>query len=331
MKKKVLLTKRFFNNDINYIRTALSPEVQLVIPENYDLDTLISLSKDVEVFLGPNLSPALLAAAEKLELIQIPWTGVDKLELSNLVGYNFLLCNSHSNSFAVAEHSVALALALLKNIPYHHTELTKGNWNRPKIDASNVVSPFSISIKGLNVGLLGYGNIASKIHNLLLGFGCNFYVCSKNVKEFRPEQRVIKTFLMEDIDDFLKATTLLFVCLPLTSETIQLLDYSKLSLLRNSYLINTSRGEVIDEKSLFELLSDKIISGAAIDTWTGVFKDGEKPSCFAFEKMANVILSPHRAGMIEGELPHLDDAILNINNLCSGLPLINIVDINEKY
>lgn len=331
MKKRILLTKPFFEKDINYISSGLSSEAELIIPDNFELETLISLAKDVEVFLGPNLSPELLENAEKLELIQIPWTGVDKLELSNLKNYDFVLCNSHSNSLAVAEHSVALALALLKKIPYHHNELVKGNWNRPKADASNIVSPFSISVKGLKVGLLGYGSIAKKIHKLLLGFECDFYVCSKSKKEFAGDERVIGSFQLDNIDEFLKKIDLLFICLPLTSETNKLLDHSKLSLLKDGYLINTARGEVIDEKALFELLSDKVIKGAAVDTWNGMIKDGEKPSDFEFEKLKNVILSSHRAGMIEGTLPHLDDAVTNINNLCNGLPLINIVDINKKY
>lgn len=331
MKKRILLTKPFFGKDLEYIKSGLSPEAEVIIPENFELETLINLAKDAEVFLGPNLSPELLANAKKLELIQIPWTGVDKLELSNLEGYDFVLCNSHSNSLAVAEHSVALALALLKKIPYHHNELTIGNWNRPKPDASNVVSPFSVSLKGLKVGLLGYGSIAKKIHKLLLGFECDFYVCSKSQKKFDKEQNVTESFVLENVNDFLEKIELLFVCLPLTVETNKLLDYSKLSLLKNGYLINTARGEVIEEKALFELLSDKVIKGAAIDTWNGMIKDGEKPSPFEFEKLNNVILSSHRAGMIEGSLPHLDDAITNINNLCNGLPLINIVDINKKY
>lgn len=331
MKKKVLLTRPFFEKDINYIRSGLCEDAELIIPENFEPGTLISLASDANVFLGPNLSPELLAEAHDLELIQIPWTGVDKLNLSNLQGYNVALCNSHSNSLAVAEHSVALALALFKQIPYHHNELSRGNWNRPKAGGANEVSPFSASVKGLRVGLLGYGSIASKIHKLLLGFGCDFYVCSKHPKKFVAEDSVKSVFTLEGICDFLERIDALFICLPLTEETNQLLDYSKLRLLKNGYLINTARGEVINEADLFRLLSDKVIKGAAIDTWMGIIKDGEKPSPFEFEKLNNVILSPHRAGMIEDALPHLDDAIVNINNLCKGLSLINIVDISKKY
>jgi len=331
MKKRVLLTKPFFEKDIKYIKSRLSNKAELIIPDNYELETLVFLSKNVDVFLGPNLSLSLLDNAANLKLIQIPWTGVDKLELDNLKGYNISLCNSHSNSLAVAEHSVALALALLKKIPYHHNELIKGNWNRPQKDDSNDVSPFSISFKDLRIGLLGYGSIALKIHKLLCGFDCHFYICSKSQKIFEKNERVKEFFLFDQIDNFLQLIDLLFVCLPLTSETNQLLDLSKLELLKNGYIINTSRGEIVDEEALYQLLSNKIIKGAAIDTWTGGVKNGERPSSYRFDKLNNVILSSHRAGMIEGSLPHLDDAITNINNLCNGLPLINIVDINKKY
>ncbi len=331
MNKQILVTKPFFEKDLHYIQSGLSSGATLIVPEDFQLETLIPLAREADAFLGPNLDPELLANAPKLQLIQIPWTGVDKLPLSNLHGYSFVLCNSHSNSLAVAEHSVALALALLKKIPYHHQELARGNWNRPKSDSSNVVSPFSTAVRGLGIGLLGYGSIASKIHQLLLGFECNFYVCSKSSKKFNEQDRVCDYFPLEQMEKFLEKVDVLFVCLPLTEETKHLLDYSKLSHLKNGYLVNTARGEIIVEKDLYQLLSDQTMKGAAIDTWTGLIKDGEFPSSFEFQQLNNVILSPHRAGMIEGALPHLDDAIININHLCDGLPFINIVDIDKKY
>lgn len=328
---KVLLTKPFFKEDVDYIKAHINPEIEIIEPRDYDLATLISYSKDVEVLLGPNTEIELLRNSPLVKLIQIPWTGIDKINLENLKGFDITICNSHSNSRAVAEHSVALALALLKKIPYHHNQLKNGNWNRPKINTSSKITPFSVSIRGLKVGLLGYGSIASQIHKMLIGFECDFFICSKSQKYFEPIDRVVNVFSINELNNFLSTINILFVCLPLTDDTKQLLNISNLVQLKEGYLINTSRGEIINEEDLYNLLAKNEIKGAAIDTWSNGVKEGNLPSKFSFEKLDNVVLSPHRAGMIESALPHLDDVITNINNLYFGNSLINKVSLSKKY
>jgi len=333
MKKKVLLTKNFFNTDLRFLRENLDQDCMLVVPEKYDEIELIEKAGDINVFLGGYVSKDLLKAAPKLELIQIPWTGVDKFNFDALKYTTAKVCNSHSNSTAVAEFSVALFLSLIKGIVVHDKLLRIGSWNRPLPNNDNLISPFSPLISSLTIGIMGFGAIGSKICELLRPFKCKFVLYNSSPIPIDIEKMVKRAFYKDEIDLFLSECDVLFVCLPLTDNTRQVLNKSTLrKLKKGAYLINTARGEIINEEDLYNALESNYLRGAAIDTWwKGPSKDAVMPSKYRFQDFENVVMSSHRAAMIENELPHLEDAVTNINNLINGLPLINEITSVKRY
>jgi D-3-phosphoglycerate dehydrogenase len=105
---------------------------------------------------------------------------------------------------------------------------------------------------------------------------------------------------------------------------------------QDAIMINTSRGEIVDEAALYNALINKVISGAAMDTWynnpKNPFETDCKPSLnYPLETLDNLVLSPHRAAMIAGELPHLEDAVMNINRTIDGLAPLNVVSVDNKF
>lgn len=332
MKKKILLTKKYFENDIDYLKKNLHPDCEIVIPDSYDEQALINKCSDVNALLGGFISDELLIAAKKLELIQIPWTGVDKFNFDALKHTDAEVCNSHSNSLAVAEFAVALFLSNVKTIPYHDAQLRSGNWNRPLGDNSNAVSPFSPMISSMKIGIMGFGAIGKKIQSLLKSFGARFVVYTASDVENSTEIGIEKVYNPSELKEFLSACDAVFVSLPLTDKTNSLLDKENLaSLKKGSYVINVSRGEIINEKDFYEFVSNGHIN-AAIDTWwKPATVANSSPSDYDYHELNNIIMSPHRAGMIKDDLPHLADAVTNLNNLCSGLPFINKLNVHNKY
>jgi phosphoglycerate dehydrogenase-like enzyme len=330
---KVLLTKKFFSQDIQYFRERLLPEVELIDPEAYDDTTLCAHSKDVRVFLGGHFTEGMLKQATGLELIQIPWTGVDRLDFTLLRSTGAVVCNSHSNSGAVAEFSVALFLALLKKIAFHHDLLRQGNWNRPRPDQENPISPFSPMLSSMTVGIMGHGAIGSKVRQLLRGFDCRFAILSGGRSaSLDDESQVFQS--PDGLHDFLAISDVVFVCLPLTDSTRGMLGPEAIGhMKKGSFVVNTARGEIIDEAALFEACSSRHLAGAAIDTWWKPVSAATPsyPATLPFHTLDNVIMSSHRSGMVSGTLPHLDDAIANINRLVEGEPLLNQIDITRKY
>jgi len=330
---KVLITKRFFPNDLEYINSRVLPGCKFIFPQGYSKEELIDLAVDANVFFGGTLFEEMVQKAKNLKLIQVPWTGVDTMDISFLSKYNVILCNSHSNSEYVAEFAIALMYSLIKKIPYHDFQLRKGYWNRPKSDGSNTLSPFSYSLKNLTLGILGFGSVGKKIKSFLSPYSAKWNIYT----DLPPEKSLNDTiFYSEDeLSLFFNSTDLLFICLPLTDKTKNLIDFKlKDSIKQGSFWINISRGEIINERLLFECLKEGILAGVAIDTWY-IYPSNENPAPFPsnypIHLFDNVILSPHRAAMVEGSLSHLDDAIENLNRLIRHQPLINEIDITKQY
>jgi len=333
---KVLCTKPFFDSDINYINERLDSGIELVFPSSYTQEDIVSASKDAEVLLGGLITEELLSEAKNLKFIQIPWTGVDRLDFSLLLKYKPIVCNSHSNSFIVAEHAIALLFDASKKLSYHDRNMREGNWNRPKPFSSNEVSPFSVKISNSKIGIIGFGSIGKNIYQMMRGFNCCFKVFNKNLNCNENNTGDIAFYSSQEINHEIKDLDFVFISVALTEDTKQMINKTFLdSMNNNGILINVSRGEVVDEEALYKALLNKTIAYAGIDTWFNYpSKNNPKqfPSArFPYHKLDNLVMSPHRAGMIQEVFPHLDDAIENINRFNSGKELINKISLTQKY
>lgn len=332
----VVLTRKFFDADIQFIKKGVKKGANIIIPESFAEDDLIEYAKDADIFFGPIISRELCNAASHLKFIQVPWTGVDNLNFDLICEIGVKVCNSHSNAYAVAEHAVALMFDATKKIAYHDRLMRTGNWNRPKPDKSNVISPFSGRVSKSQVGIVGYGHIGKIIKQYLSAFECCFHVADISITT-KIEKDSICYYPIASLFELLHIVDYVFLCVPLTEETRQFFSKSQIAAMKNTaILINTSRGEIVDENALFDALKHNRIGGAAMDTWYNSpktpFDINCKPSLKnPFETLDNLVLSPHRAAMISGELPHLEDAVININRAVDGLEPLNVVSMINRF
>jgi len=332
---RVLLTKKFLPEDLEYLCARIDKRIDFVIPSEFSIQSIEKSAKNnTHVLLGEVVTKNILDKARQLKLIQIPWTGIDRLNFALLRQYDIPVCNSHSNAYIVAEYAIGLMMAVVKKIPFHDRMLRKGKWCRPSRIGHSLFSPPDI-IHNKNIGFLGFGKIAKIIANQLSCFSNSFL--AYDIQKLRDTKCLKKLFIGErNIEEFISQLDILFLTLPLTAKTKEMLDFRRLSLMKpTSYLINISRGEIIPEGDLFRILSEKRIAGAAIDTWYS-YPSKEKPDTYPSEKypfheLDNIVLSPHRAGFAAGMKPHLDDVIENLNRLARGMPLINRVDLKAGY
>ncbi len=329
---KVLVTKSFQEADKEIIEEGVKENCKLIYPEEYNEKCIKELVGDADVLLGNLITKDILDNAKRLKLIQIPWTGVDFLDFNLLKNYNYTICNSHSNALIVSEHAVALMFDIAKKLSFHDKMLRQGIWNR--IYDNTGVSPFSTKIFNSSITIIGYGAIGKKIKKLLSGFQAHFNIV--DASNFEIADKDSRYFHPDNIKQALKDADFVFIAVPLTNQTKGMVNEHFFNYMNNKgILINISRGEVINEGDLFTALESNLIKGAAIDTWFNYPNASNKnvlPSeNYSFQKLNNIVMSPHRAGYIEGELPHLTDAIENLNNLALGKELINIVSIKNKY
>lgn len=336
MAVNVVLTRKFFDADLQFIKNGVKKGANIIIPESFTEEDLMKCAADADVFFGPLISKRLCEAAKHLKFIQVPWTGVDNLNFDLIREIGVKVCNSHSNAYAVAEQAVALMFDAAKKIAYHDRLMRTGEWNRPKPDHSNVVSPFSCRVSKSKVGIVGYGHIGKLIKKYLEGFECIFYVADPSVEEYRQEDHVCY-YPIALWMDLLSKVDYVFLCVPLTEETRGFFGTSQFEIMKETaIMINTSRGEIVDEAALFDALENGKIAAAGMDTWYNAPKTPHDTDCkpslnYPFENLDNLVLSPHRAAMIAGELPHLNDAIININRAVEGLEPMNVVSVEHKF
>ena len=330
---KILLTRSMLPGDLQYIRDGLDRSVagryELIIPPAFDEDTLCGEASDANVLLGPFVTEKLLQSAPNLHLIQVPWTGMDTFNFAAVQRSTVPICNTHSNADAVAEMALALTLDLVKKISYHDRKMRRGSWNREQ----QPLSLKSSMICGSTVCILGLGNIGCRIAAVCKAFGAMVYGTSDHRS---PDCFVEKVYPQAEMTDAAREADIVICALPLTPDTRGRINAGFLSAMKPGVLlVNVSRAAVIDENALYEALIDGQVGGFAADVWWSAPKRGESESwpsaSHAFQNFENVVLSPHRAGFVEGSLPHLDGAVENIAALIQDRPLKYLVDRSKAY
>ncbi|GAG96218.1 unnamed protein product, partial [marine sediment metagenome] len=167
--------------------------------------------------------------------------------------------------------------------------------------------------------------------------GMKVFALKRKIEEKDLEKKNILEFLGEkkDLEKVIKESDFIVVAVPLTRETKGLIGKKELKLMKGKYLINISRGVVIDEKALFKSLKEGNLAGAAIDTWYQYpsFKQKEiSPSKYDFYKLDNIIMSPHTAGYTDKALEeNIKSVFDNIVKIYYGEEPENRIDPELEY
>ncbi len=310
--------------------------VKLVFRKNSSEEELLKIVPSADILIGWRPSKNILINAENAKLFINPGAGVHHLlELFREINKKrrILLINGHGNSYFVAQHTVALLLTLMNKIIPHHKWMQQGRWRTGDEDA------VSIPLRFKKVGLLGYGAINQKVHRFLSGFDVQFCILRKHWKKHEgPLPTTIKKYEFSQFNEFLKEIDILIIAVPVTSLTRKLIGKIELDLLGpKSLIINVSRGEIINEESLFNALRENLILGAAIDVWYNYSPESDKqgkkfPFNFPFHTLDNIILSPHRGYSPFNDLLRWNEVIENISRMaCGRQDFINVVNLEEEY
>lgn len=201
-----------------------------------------------------------------------------------------LISTPEGNCNAVAEHALAMILALFRNLSRADHEVRDKNWSREKNRGEELC--------GKTLGIIGYGHTGQRFEELLRGFDVKVLVYDKYKQLSNSKGRYS---VVKDVNEIRESAELISLHLPLSSETRHLIDKNFISGCRHSfYLINTSRGQIVKTSDLIEGLRSGKIKGACLDVF-----ENEKPSGFSDSErimydelysMEQVLLSPHIAG-----------------------------------
>ena len=272
-----LAKKEFEKNNIDVdVNTELSPsELQEVI-KNYDGLVVRSATKATK---------EIIEAGDKLKIIGRAGAGVDNIDLVAAKKKNIVVMNTPGgNTNATAEHTISLLLSLYKSIPKANNSTHKGLWEKKKFKG--------LELKGKKIGLIGFGNVAERVAEIANGFDIEVFVFSKSFESRKNNFLDIKSFTLEEMLSICDVIS--FHC-KTTKDGNPIINISELKKMKkNAVIINTARGNLVNEIDLKTALNESIIKGAALDVYS---EEPAKNNVLFGVK--NLILTPHIAASTE--------------------------------
>lgn len=278
-----------------------SDEALDILRANFNLDfgpiTRVELLKVISMYDGlvvrleHSIDKELLLEATSLKFIASPTTGLNHIDVDVAKENNINIISLKgereflNDIYATAEHTWCLILSIIRKLAMAFNSVSEGEWDRDKFKGSE--------LNGKCLGILGFGRLGSKVAKYGQAFNMNVIVHDKDSQSDDGYEIV-------SIEELFKRADIVSIHLDYNHSTIGLVSQELISLMKpNSYLINTSRGEIVDEEFLIYSLKNNKISGAALD----VLSDENIPNPEFHEviiehmkKYDNLIVTPHIGG-----------------------------------
>lgn len=280
---------------------AYSPEQLIAIGNEYDAAVGMSREK---------FTPEILRHCNRLQIISKTGIGVDHIDLAAASAQGILIANTPGNhDLDVAEYTIGQMLALLKRYDFNERHMRGGGWRGPETLGGELY--------GLTVGLVGYGNIGRHVAKRLCGWDCRLIAYDPYVSQEKCDS-FGHPVTMVDWETLFSQSDIISLHMMLNAETRGCVAKREFSLMKKTaYIINTSRGPLIDLPSLDWALESGEIAGAAIDTHA-VEPVGPDYPLYRYD---NVLLTPHCAGWAAGGLArNSDHAARNVIEALTGTP-----------
>lgn len=294
MKKKVLVTPKSFRNYKHKAYPLLEEKGYEIVENTYGRtlteNEIVELAAEgVEgIIIGVDPLPAnVLEQLRDLKAISKYGVGMDNIDLHCAAELGIKVKNAvGTNSVSVAELAIALMFTMSRKIPLHSDGVKAGGWDRS----------IGFELTGKKLGLVGGGQIGREVAKRARGLEMDVTIYDPYFSDeaFLAKYQVSRT---DSLDELLAKSDIISLHLPVTNETRHMINSTTLGLMKpNTVLINTSRGELVDEEALYEALTSGKIAGAAQD----VFSSEPPARDEKLLKLDNFILTPH-LGAFTGE------------------------------
>lgn len=286
-----------FENTANGLGLDYNIIWDINLAENDAVEILVNVKKKID--------ESLINRFPNLKMIGVAFTGYDSVDVETCKRKGIAVYNVPAYSTqSVAELAVGLAIALLREIPKADWQIRQNKWElRPGND-----------LNGKVVGILGTGAIGLATAKIFKAIGCPLIGWSRTEKE---EFKNLGGIYFSDLKEFFAAADIISIHIPSNPNTRGLVGEHELrAMKKTAYLINTARGPIVDENTLFGVLKNKEIAGAGLD----VFSIEPIPHNHPFLSLDNVILTPHIAYKTEEALERRANVTLqNIRSYLQGV------------
>jgi glycerate dehydrogenase len=263
------------------------------------------------------ISKSTLEALPSLKYIGVLATGYNIIDVAAAREKNITVTNVPGyGTDSVAQLTFALLLELCHHVGHHNTEVQKGRWSK-NADWCFWDTP-QVELSGKTIGIIGYGTIGKKVGAIAHGFGMNVLAVSSTPKINEPGD----VFKWCSLEELLHQSDVISIHCPLTKETEGLINMERLKQMKQTaFLLNTSRGPVINDNDLALALNENIIAGAGIDVLSVEPPVEGNPLIHA----RNIIITPHIAWATTEARQRLMNGVLeNLRGYVEGRVVNNV-------
>jgi D-3-phosphoglycerate dehydrogenase len=343
-KIKTLLCWELADLEWEAIKSSFPDNCEIIVPRDWSEQGLVKLveNEDIEIIVGRVRTPMLKAikAAKKLRLIQATGHGVDYILKDNmreiLIERNIAVAKSSPSAINISEFVIMCMVALSRRVFKLHEALAyRGNWSA-ELKKTRAYGSIGGELFGSVLGIISLGGIGVEVAKRAKAFGMEMMAIQKKPQPQLAQELGIG-FLggLKDIEKVIKESDYIVLSLPLTEETKGLIGKKELEMMKDgAYIVNISRGSIIDLEALYEALKSGKLAGAAIDVWESE-EEKIRLSRYPMDRPIhpyNVIMTPHYSGLTkENRLRAITIAGENIRRLINGEPLKNLADLSKGY
>ena len=312
-KPKVIITRRLQDRVENRMKELFNVDLSSA---EYPLSKkeLLSAVKKADILvptIGDKIDASILSAAgSNLKLIANYGAGYDHIDIKTALQRGIIVTNTPSVlTTDTADMTMALILAIPRKLREGHEEMQSGNWKGWSPSAM-----IGMRITGKKLGILGMGRIGQAIAKRAIAFDLDINYHNRRRLHENIEKSLSATY-WENLEEMLAAVDILVVSASLNPSSLYLLNAKCLGKMKHSaYIVNISRGEIIDQKALVKQLKNGQLGGAGLDVY-----DSEEVIGSDFKSLKNVFLLPHMgSSTLEGRIEMGEKVIINIKTYLDG-------------
>jgi phosphoglycerate dehydrogenase-like enzyme len=316
----------------------ISPNLKIsVLKANKSEEVSDEMWQRVEILYTNRIIPT-PEQAPKLRWIQFHWAGIDHALQEPILRQSGMVTTTLSGaaSSQMAEYILLAVLALGHRLPDLMAHQRRAEWPQDRWERF-----MPLELRNSTVGFIGYGSIARQSARLLNAFGAKTLATKRDAMhpedlDYTPAGTgdpgghfLTRLYPPEALRQMLKDCDYVVVTVPKTASTTNMISTPEFAVMKpTAFLVDTSRGGIVDHKALVVALTERKIAGAALD----VFPEEPLPADNPLWKLPNVIVTPH----ISGNTPFYNERAMelfaeNLRRYLDGLPLLNVIDVERGY
>jgi len=275
-----------------------------------DTDLLISWNVKEE------LRPEEFKLLDHVKMLQLLTAGVDQLPFKDLPPGLMIASNAGAYAEPMAEHVVAMILAITKNLFDRQVKLRNGTFDQTNVNRM---------LRGSTCAILGFGGIGKTVARLLRCFDVKIYALNTTGRTDEPVDFI---GTLKDLEHVLLLADIVIITIPLTKSTRKLIGEEQLGWMKNdAVVVNVARADIIDEGALYRKLKENPQFTAAIDAWwIEPLHHGKFSMNYPFLELPNVLGSPHNSGLVSHSFEKgTMHAVENVKRFLNHEPVLGVV------